>query len=178
MTGSAKNSAPLTGREVHFADDELIVSKTDTGGRITYANRTFLRVAGYDEEEILGQPHNCIRHPQMPRIIFKTLWDHLVAGKEIFAYVLNRTKVGDHYWVFAHVTPSRDIGGTITGYHSSRRTADTRTVAETITPLYAALLAEEAKHDRARTAMEASGALLMRTLRERGQDYEQFIFSL
>lgn len=178
MTGSAKKAPPLTGREVHFADDELIVSKTDTGGRITYANRTFLRIAGYGETEILGQPHNCIRHPQMPRIIFKTLWDHLGAGKEIFAYVLNRTATGDQYWVFAHVTPSTDIGGNVTGYHSNRRTADARVVAETITPLYATLLAEEAKHDRARTAMEASGALLTKTLRERGLNYEQFIFSL
>jgi PAS domain S-box-containing protein len=168
----------LTGRERHFADDELIVTKTDKGGRITYANRTFLRVANMTEAEALGAPHNCIRHPDMPRVVFKLLWDHIGAGKEIFAYVINRAVNGDHYWVFAHVTPSFDMGGNIIGYHSNRRTADPRIVNDIITPVYKALLAEEAKHDRIREGMAASEALLGRVLRERGQNYDQFIFSL
>jgi PAS domain S-box-containing protein len=174
-----KNARPsLTGRERQFADDELIVTKTDKGGRITYANRTFLRVADMTEAEALGAPHNCIRHPDMPRVVFKLLWDQIGAGKEIFAYVLNRARNGDHYWVFAHVTPSLDVGGNIIGYHSNRRTADRRIVSEIITPVYQALLAEEAKHSRIRDGMEASGALLGKVLRERGQSYDQFIFSL
>jgi PAS domain-containing protein len=70
-----------------FREDQIIVSKTNTKGIITYANRTFLEVALYTEQEVLGQPHNMIRHPDMPRCVFKLLWDTLVTGNEIFAYV-------------------------------------------------------------------------------------------
>ena len=168
----------LTGIERTFHDDEIIVTKTDRGGRITYANRTFLHIAGASEAEAVGKPHNLIRHPDMPRVVFKLLWDTLNAGQEIFAYVLNRALNGDHYWVFAHVTPSRDIGGNIVGYHSSRRTADNRIVTDIITPLYKQLLAEEAKHSRVREGMAASEAMLLGLLRERGVSYEQLIFSL
>lgn len=173
-----KTRPSLTGVERAFHDDELIVTKTDKGGRITYANRTFLRVAAMTESQALGQPHNLIRHPDMPRVVFKLLWDTLGAGNEIFAYVLNRALNGDHYWVFAHVTPSRDTGGAIVGYHSSRRTADRRIVNDIISPLYKQLLAEEAKHSRIREGMAASEAMLMGLLRDRGVSYEQLIFSL
>ncbi len=177
-TATGKARPFLTGIERAFHDDELIVTKTDTGGRITYANRTFLRVAALTEEAALGKPHNLIRHPDMPRVVFKLLWDTLGAGKEIFAYVLNRAVNGDHYWVFAHVTPSRDTGGNIIGFHSSRRTADQRIVTDVITPLYKALLTEEAKHSRVREGIAASEAMLMGLLRDKGVSYEQLIFSL
>ena len=87
----------ITGKERFFADDELIVSKTDLKGRITYANNLFLEIADYSEKEVLGQPHSLIRHPDMPRSIFKLLWDTIQGGSEIFAYVINGTKFGDHY---------------------------------------------------------------------------------
>jgi PAS domain S-box-containing protein len=74
-----------SGVERTFGEDEIIVSKTDVKGRITYANQVFLRVAGYTERELLGQPHNIIRHPDMPRCVFKLLWDTLEAKREIFA---------------------------------------------------------------------------------------------
>ena len=75
----------LTGVERHFDDDEIIVSKTDLKGRITYGNRVFFRLAGYTEKECLGQPHSLIRHPEMPRCIFKLLWDTVEDKQEIFA---------------------------------------------------------------------------------------------
>jgi PAS domain S-box-containing protein len=109
-----------TGRERTWGDEELIVSKTDLKGIITYANRTFLSVAGYTEQEILGKPHSIIRHPDMPRCVFKLLWDTIESGNEIFAYVKNMAKNGDHYWVFAHVTPTLDAHGNIIGYHANR----------------------------------------------------------
>lgn len=176
--GPGRPRPPLTGIARPFQDDEIIVTKTDKAGRITYANRTFLRVAALSEDQTLGKPHNLIRHPDMPRVVFKLLWDTLGAGNEIFAYVLNRAVNGDHYWVFAHVTPSRDTGGNIIGYHSSRRTADKRIVNDIISPLYKQLLAEEAKHSRIREGMAASEAMLMGLLRDRGVSYEQLIFSL
>ena len=111
----------LTGVEQTFADDEIIVSKTDTSGRITYANDVFLRICGYREDELLDQPHSMIRHPDMPRAVFKLLWDRISSGGEIFAFVVNCCRNGDHYWVLAHVTPDFDEAGRIVGYHSSRR---------------------------------------------------------
>ena len=86
-----------TGRERRFDDDELLVSKTDPKGRITYANDVFVRVSGYALPEIIGQPHNLIRHPQMPRGVFRLLWDSISRGEELFAFINNLAKNGDHY---------------------------------------------------------------------------------
>lgn len=167
----------LTGRERTFAEDEIIVSKTDLKGRITYANEVFLRVAGYTEEEILGKPHNIIRHPDMPRCVFKLLWDTIQAGNEIFAYVINLAKPGDHYWVFAHVTPTFNDDGEIIGYHSSRRVPD-RSVVATIKSLYQTLLTAERKHANPKDAMAASLPLLLKFLEGKGMTYEELIFAL
>lgn len=167
----------LTGNERTFGEDEIIVSKTDLKGKITYANEVFLRIAGYTEEEVLGKPHNIIRHPDMPRCIFKLLWDTIEAGREIFAYVINRAKNGDHYWVFAHVTPTFDDNGKIIGYHSNRRVPD-RTVLTTIKGLYQTLLNEERKHRNPKDQMAASMPMVLDLLKSKGMSYEELIFSL
>ena len=166
-----------TSVERTFGEDEIIVSKTDLRGRITYANDVFLRVAGFTEREVLGQPHAIVRHPDMPRCVFKLLWDQIMARREIFAYVKNMAKSGDYYWVFAHVTPSFDTGGAINGFHSNRRTP-TRDALGTIEPIYRSLLAEEARHEDRKTGMQAGHELLVKTLREAGVSYDQFVFSL
>ena len=173
----ARSGIPLTGRERTFKSDEIIVSKTDVKGIITYANDIFIRVSGYGEEELLGQPHNLIRHPDMPRCVFKLLWDTLAAGQEIFAYVVNLAKSGDHYWVLAHVTPVHDRGGRIVGFHSSRR-VPARPAVETAAGLYKALLAEEAKHASPKDGMAAAGGMLASMLREKGTTYDEFVLSL
>jgi hypothetical protein len=113
----------------------------------------------------------------MPRAVFKLLWDTLATGQEIFAYVLNMAKNGDHYWVLAHVTPTFGANGQIVGYHSNRRTPD-RTALETIAPLYRQMLSEEAKHVSKASQMEHSGAILHATLGKTGMSYAEFIFSL
>ena len=128
-----------TGIERTFEEEEIIVSKTDCQGRITYANDVFQRVAGYREDELLGQPHSIIRHPSMPRCVFRWLWDALAKEQEIFAYVVNMAKNGDHYWVFAHVTPTFAESGRVVGYHSSRRRPDAAQIAA-VRPVYEALL--------------------------------------
>lgn len=168
----------LTGRERRFDDDEIIVSKTDLKGRMTYCNEVFLRIAGYTEKECLGQPHSMIRHPEMPRCVFKLLWDTIEAGHEIFAYVVNRAKDGDHYWVLAHVTPSRDASGNIIGYHSNRRVPDRPIVDKIIVPLYRDLLAVERKHDDRRAGLQASFGTLTGLLKEHGIEYDQFVATL
>jgi PAS domain S-box-containing protein len=167
----------LTGVERFLRPDDVIVSKTDTKGRITYANRTFLSIAGYTESEVMGAPHSIVRHPDVPRCVFKLLWDTISTGSEIFAYVLNRSKNGDHYWVFAHVTPSYNADGQIIGYHSNRR-APKREAIEKVAPLYAQLLAEEKRHTNDKEGLQASFGMVVDLLRQNGVSYEQFVFSL
>ncbi len=173
----AGDHAALTGRERTFGADEIIVSKTDAKGRITYANRVFQRVSGYTEAELLGKPHNLIRHPQMPRCVFKYLWDTLGQGREVFAYVVNRAKNGDHYWVFAHVTPSYDLNHRLIGYHSSRRVPCASAVAK-VKPIYDQLLAIERRHRLPRDQWGASLPALVDLLTKAGVSYDEFVFSI
>ena len=168
----------LTGKERFFGDDEIIVSKTNLKGHIIYCNDVFLKVSGYTEDEVVGQPHSLIRHPEMPRAIFKLLWDTIQSGQEIFAYVNNRAKNGDSYWVLAHVTPSRDRTGRIIGYHSNRRVPDRNTLTRKIVPLFDMLLREERKHSNGKAGLAASYELLTRQLKESGMEYDKFIATL
>lgn len=170
-----QKSVHLTGVERTFPDDDIIVSKTDLKGRITYANQVFLNIAGYAEKEVLGQPHSMIRHPAMPRCVFKLLWDTIASGSEIFAYVINRAKNGDHYWVYAHVTPSFGSDGTIIGYHSNRRVPDRQIVEEHIMPLYQTLREEEARHKSRKDGMLAAEQLVVDFLGEQGLAYDEFV---
>lgn len=166
-----------SGRERTFSEDELIVSKTDPKGRITYANDVFLRVASLSEGQALGAPHSLIRHPDMPRAVFRLLWDTIGSGREIFAYVLNLAADGDHYWVFAHVTPSFGPDGRIVGYHSNRRTPDRR-VLPIVSGIYARLKAEEDRHANRAQGLDASMGLLDALLREKGMPYDELVFAL
>ncbi len=166
-----------TGRESPFGEEEVIVTKTDLKGRITYANDVFLRVARLTEDEAIGAPHSIIRHPDMPRAAFKLLWDRIEAGHEVFAYVLNLATNGDHYWVFAHVTPSRDEAGRIVGYHSNRRKPDAAQIAK-IAPIYRAL-AEAERHEADRKdGLKRSSAMLADMLAKSGTSYDELVFSL
>jgi PAS domain S-box-containing protein len=168
----------LTGVERAFGDNDIIVSKTDMKGRLTYANRVFCDISGLTEREALGQPHSLIRHPEMPRCIFKLLWSTLESGKEIFAYVINRAMNGDHYWVYAHVTPSVASSGETTGYHSNRRVPDRKIVSDEIIPLYKTLLDEEGRHANRKDGMAASYQLLLEQLKKTGLEYDEFITTL
>lgn len=167
----------LTGKEVFLAAEEIIVSKTDLRGKITYVNDVFLSISGFEESELLGQPHSMIRHPDMPRAVFKLLWDSIASGREIFAYVVNITKDGGHYWVLAHVTPTFDDEGNIIGYHSNRRSPD-RVAIELVKPLYARLVALEKKLGRNQEAVSASLAELQKVACENHGSYEEFVLSL
>ena len=167
----------LTGNERRFEEDEIIVSKTDLKGRITYANRVFQRVSLFTEAELLGKAHNVVRHPDMPRCVFRFAWDRLQAGHEIFAYVVNRCKGGDHYWVFAHMTPTFSGHGRITGYHSSRRVAGERALAQ-VRPFYADLLAIERRHRLPGEQWAASLPAFHARLEALGLTYDEWIFRL
>ena len=166
-----------TGQEIRFGDEEIIVSKTDLKGHITYANDVFIKVAGYSETELLGKPHNLIRHPDMPACVFQLLWDTLKKRQEIFAYVLNMARNGGHYWVFAHVTPSYDLTGIHIGYHSNRRSPFPGALPA-VQSLYARLSEEEHKHANKRQAIQASTQILTSLLSEQGKSYGEFVFGL
>ena len=165
------------GRERFFPASELIVSKTDLRGRITYANQLFCAVAGYRESELIGQPHSIVRHPDMPRSVFRLLWETIEDGREIFAYVKNMASNGDHYWVFAHVTPTFDERGNIVGYHSNRRKPAPAQI-ERIKPIYKALCAEEARHANAKDGMRASFDVMVGLLKRNGVGNDEFVLSL
>ncbi|MBS2024609.1 MAG: PAS domain-containing protein [Deltaproteobacteria bacterium] len=168
--------AAPTGRERLFDAEELLVSKTDLNGRITYANDAFLEVAGFTQAEMIGQPHSVVRHPDMPRGVFNLLWAQIQSGKEIFAYVVNRCKNGDHYWVLAHVTPTFGVNGQIVGYHSNRRCPE-RAQVTYIKGIYDQMLAAERGHARKADAIAASTKVLEAVLAEKGMPYDEFIFS-
>lgn len=168
----------LTGVEKTFEEDEIIVSKTDLTGKITYGNRTFYRMAGLDEKDCLDVQHNLIRHPRMPRAVFELLWNTLKDDKEIFAYVLNRSGNGDEYWVFAHVTPSHDSSGNTIGYHSSRRVPSRQVLDDHIIPLYRNLLEVEQSAASPKEGLEASYGAVVDLLTENKVGFNEFMFSL
>lgn len=157
-------------------EHDFIVSKTDLKGRIIYGNRIFIEFSGYSEEELLGAPHNIIRHPDMPRGVFKFLWDTLHAGKECFAYVKNMSKDGSFYWVFTNVTPSYNAQGQVEGYLSVRRKPNPAAVS-VMADIYRTMLEEERKAG-VRDAPQASLNWLVGVLQSKGVSYEELILSL
>lgn len=159
-------------KEKSFSVDDLIVSKTDTKGVITYGNELFIQMSGYTEEELLGAPHNLIRHPDMPRSVFNLLWSTLAQRQEVFAYVKNLAKDGSFYWVLANVTPSYDLDGKVIGYHSVRRKPE-KSALDKVVPLYAKMLEAEKGGGK-----EAGTALLVDLLNQKGVSYEEFVLSL
>ncbi len=172
------HSPAPTDREAFFPETEIIVSKTDLKGRLTYCNETFCRIAGFSEVELLGKPHSVVRHPDMPRAVFKLLWDTLAARREVFAYVKNITRSGDFYWVFAHVTPSFGRDGAVVGYHSNRRIPKRSAIDRVIVPLYAKLLAAEAQPRNGKEALAAGADCLAALLASQKVSYEQFVLTI
>ena len=165
-----------TQKERVMREDDFLVSKTDLKGRIEYGNRIFMEFSGYSEAELLGTQHNIIRHPDMPRGVFKFLWDTLASKQECFAYVKNMSKDGGFYWVFANVTPSFNARGEVVGYFSVRRKPRASAIA-VVTGLYKLMLEEEKKVG-SKDACAASLTLLTDILKQKGMSYESFILSI
>lgn len=115
-----RTNLPVTGNELPLTETTLIVSKVDLKGQITYINKDFLEISGFTEAELIGQPHNIVRHPDMPPEAFKDMWETIKSGRPWIGLVKNRCKNGDHYWVEATATPLRE-NGNLVGYMSVRR---------------------------------------------------------
>lgn len=165
-----------TSVEKIMREDDFIVSKTNPKGLITYGNRTFIEFSGYSAQELMGANHNIIRHPDMPRAAFKLLWDTVSTGREFFAYVKNLAKDGSYYWVFANITPDFDANGKIVGYFSVRRKPKASAV-QTLSDVYRLMVAEEQRVG-GKAGMEASTALLLKILADKGVSYDELVLSL
>lgn len=162
-----------TDKERIMREQDFIVSKTDLTGRITYGNRIFIEFSGYTEHELLGSQHNIIRHPDMPRAVFKLLWDYLAEDKEVFAFVKNMSKDGGFYWVFTQVAPTKDKNKQKVGYTSVRRKPNPKAIP-IVEGVYRLMLDAEKKAG-AKDAMAASGKVLGNVLEEKGLSYEELI---
>lgn len=158
--------------ERQVSADAFLVSKTDTKGKITYCNIPFIRIVGAKVDELIGKPHNVVRHPDMPRVVFKILWEHIKNKREVFAYVKNKSFDGSYYWVFANVTASLDQNGSVIGYYSVRRKPNPKAL-EIIIPLYKQLLDAEKSG-----GIDASSKLLDSILSSKKVDYDEFMNNL
>ena len=154
---------PVSSQEYPFPPGHTLVSTTDTKGRILYCNPMFIEVSGYSREELLGQPHNIVRHPDMPEEAYRDMWQTIAAGRPWSAPVKNRRKNGDYYWVMANATPLMEEGRAV-GYMSVRTEA-TRAQIQAAEQLYAAMRAEKAAGRRIHTL--ANGRTVMHSLKGR-----------
>ncbi len=160
--------ATPTNIEFELNSNDFLVSKTDSKGIITYCNEPFMKAAGAEEVDLLGKPHNVVRHPDMPRAIFKLFWNKIQNKKEIFAYVKNLRFDGGYYWVYANVTPSFDNNNNIIGYYSIRRKINPKAL-DIIKPIYEKMLSLERSG-----GMNESEKYLNDILEEKGVSYEEF----
>ena len=166
----------ITGKDITWDNNKLIVSKTDLAGRITYANRQFMQISGYHEGDLIGVQHNIIRHPFMPRGAFKLMWQMLKNKQEFFAFVINETKNKQYYWVFAHITPIYDDDQKVVGYYSVRRVMPD-SLKPTIIDLYEkALLTEKGLSEK--QATQASYDFLVQFIEDNNLVYNEFICDL
>jgi len=150
----------------------IIISETDKKGNITQANDVFQKVAGYTEDELIGANHNIVRHDDMPRACFKLVWDTIRTGKEIRAFVINKAKNGDHYWVLAHITPTAD------GYHAERVAPNAAIVNDVVAPLYKQMRDKEKEMNYSNEGMEAATQILLDVLADKGLSYDELIDAL
>lgn len=153
-------------------DEDFIVSKTDLKGRIIYCNQIFMDMAEYSEQELLQKPHSIIRHPDMPKAVFRHLWNVIPTKQEIFAYVVNRTKNGNDYWVYANITATVDAKGNIVDYYSVRRRPNPKAL-EVIIPLYKKMVEVEKSN-----GVDESFKVLTDILAEKGVSYDELIISI
>ena len=163
----------LKDEQIELSSKRYIVSRTDRKGIITYGNDYFIEISGYEEDELIGHPHNIIRHPDMPKIAFKLMWDRIKDGKNFIALVKNLAKDGRYYWVVTDFEPKIDpITNEIVSYTAFRKAAPKKAIEE-IEPIYAKLLELEKE-----VGVEASEEYFRTFLDEKKTTYDDFINEL
>ncbi len=159
-------------REIKLDASKIIMSKTDPKGIIEYANDYFMEISGYEEYELMGQPHNVIRHPDMPKVIFRLMWERLHKGENIYALVKNLAKDGRYYWVLTSFDTKYDDEGNIISHYARRKAAPSNAVFQ-IEKLYKTLRAIEE-----RQGPDIAEKYFLGLLEEKGVDYDTFILSI
>lgn len=162
----------IKNEEKILGENDFIISKTDTKGKITYCNQIFIEMAEYQESELIGQNHNIIRHPDMPKAAFQLAWDLIQNGQEFFGFVKNLRKSGGYYWVFANITADYDLQGNIIGYTSVRRKPP-QSAVKIIDPIYKKLISLESGG-----GVQSSMNYLKEFLQEQNTTYNQLITTL
>lgn len=155
-------------KEVDWDKSKMLMSKTDLAGTIDYCNANFIKVSGYTEEELIGKPHNIIRHPDTPSVIFKVLWDHLKKFENINAIVKNMSKSGEYYWVVTDFDFVKNTDLKITHYSGVRRAIPENVVKDIVAPLYKTLREIETNE-----GLAASEAYLTKFLN--GKTYNEWV---
>jgi PAS domain S-box-containing protein len=157
-------------QEIKVDKKRMIVSRTDIKGKIEFANKDFCEISGYSLDELVDQPHNIVRHPDMPGVIFKLMWKRISLGQDIFAVVKNKTKGGDYYWVTTKFDVRRNpLDNRVIGYIAYRQGADSKLVAK-IEDLYTELLMIEKK-----SGIDASEKYLIGYLESQNKTYDQYL---
>ena len=167
----SKKIEPIS-KEIKLSFKKYIVSKTNLKGVIIYANDYFTEISKYNEVELIGSPHNILRHPDMPSIIFKLIWNSIEKGRHISAIIKNRTKDDDYYWIRAEFEIQKDIKGNIKNYIAYRQAVPKKVIKE-IEPLYKKLLDIEKAH-----GINESLEYLTGFLEEKDMSYQQYINNL
>ena len=160
-------------KEVVWDKSKVIISETDIYGRITNVNDVFCTVCGYTAAEMIGQPHSIIRHPDMPKIIFKLLWDNLKAGNNFVGVIKNLAKTGEYYWVVTDFEMRRDAMGNITHYIGRHKSVPEVAINNYLAPFYDSLLKMEKIG-----GVELSSRFFKNYLTKQGKDYIDFVISI
>ena len=168
-----QNRITVIDKEVTWDKTQVIMSKTNAFGIIEYANEVFVDVSGYEDYELMGQPHNIIRHPDMPKVIFKVLWENLKNGKNFHAIVKNLARSGRYYWVITDFEIAKDENGVIVNYFGRRQAVPQEVISLHIEPLYKKLLQIESA-----SGVEFSEKYLIGFLEEKKRTYVEYIKEL
>lgn len=160
-------------REVQWDKTKTLISETDVKGTITNVNDVFCAVSHYSASELIGQPHNLIRHPDMPKLIFKLLWDNLKVGNNFVGVIKNLAKTGEYYWVVTDFEMRRDAMGNITHYIGRRKSVPEAAINNYLAPFYESLLKMEKIG-----GVELSSRFFKNYLTKQGKDYIDFVISI
>jgi len=169
---SIQRPAPIE-REVQWDKSKVLISETDVYGTITNVNDVFCNVSHYSASELIGQPHNLIRHPDMPKLVFKLLWDNLKVGNNFVGVIKNLAKTGEYYWVVTDFEMRRDAMGNITHYIGRRKSVPEDAINNYLAPFYESLLKMERIG-----GVELSSRFFKNYLAKQGKDYIDFVISV
>ena len=169
-------SIQANGRLRHLPQDAFLVSKTDPSSKIYYANSAFCDVSCYELDELIGKPHNVIRHPEMPRGVYNLMWEHLKTEEEFFGYVKNLAADGCAYWTFANITPDYQ-DGQLVGYTSVRRSPQEKAL-EVVDAVYREMLAVEQQYSGREEQLVHSSAVLWQKINKEYNSYAEYILAL